>query len=186
VGEPVRIWYSHQPDEMCGLYWFMDQLYQRSVNDARICMVRLPEWETDDKENMIQRISWSDVSPGDWHRYLRLQESVTPVFMKGCAYHWQELKSENAPLRAVINSQLVSVSENLYDYFILCEISAVSDEFQEVMVIGRVLGKYQLGISDFWIAHRIEEMIQSGTLEVISEATDDMPRYHRMLKKCKQ
>jgi hypothetical protein len=28
AGESLRIWYSNQPDEMCGLYWFMAQLNQ--------------------------------------------------------------------------------------------------------------------------------------------------------------
>ena len=51
------------------------------------------------------------------------------------------------------------------------------------MVIGRVLGKYHLGIGDAWVALRIEEMIRAGMFETISDADEDAPIYHRMLRK---
>jgi hypothetical protein len=47
-----------------------------------------------------------------------------------------------------------------------------------------VLAKYRLGIADFWVALRIEEMIRAGMFEVVSDAAEDMPHYHRVLKKC--
>jgi len=47
-----------------------------------------------------------------------------------------------------------------------------------------VIGKYQLGIGDSWVAFRIEEMIREGKLEVVSAVAEDMPVYHRVLKKC--
>ncbi|MDL2295045.1 DUF3658 domain-containing protein, partial [Ruminococcaceae bacterium OttesenSCG-928-D13] len=56
--------------------------------------------------------------------------------------------------------------------------------FQEAMVIGRVLGKYRLGIGDAWVAHRIEGMIRQGKLEPTTEASKDSPIYHRKLRKC--
>ena len=36
AGEALRIWYSNQPDEMCGLYWFMEQLNQWNVTKKEI------------------------------------------------------------------------------------------------------------------------------------------------------
>lgn len=184
AGEFLRIWYSNQPDEMCGLYWFMEQLDQWKVHSEQVSVVKLPEWEADEKENIIRKNSWGEVSPDEWYRYLPMQKPVTPVFKQSCASHWQELQEENAPLRAMLNGQLVSVSEKLYDDFILREIAAEGEEFQEAMIIGRVLGKYRLGIGDSWVAFRIEEMIHSGRLEVVSAAAEDMPVYHRVLKKC--
>ena len=73
--------------------------------------------------------------------------------------------------------------ENLYDPVIIREIEAESGEFQEAMIIGRVLGKYQLGIGDSWVALRIEEMIRAGKLETVTEAAENMPLYHRVLKR---
>lgn len=183
-GESIRIWYSNQPDEMCGLYWFMLQTYKWKVPEGQICIVKLPEWEADEKGNIIRRSSWGEVVPGEWHRYIGMQRSVSTVFIRSCAYHWQELQKENALLRAVLNGQLVIVSEKLYDDFILREIAEESEEFHEAIIIGRVLGKYQLGISDSWVAFRIEEMIHAGELAVVSAADEDMPVYRRRLKKC--
>ncbi|MEG2013991.1 MAG: DUF3658 domain-containing protein, partial [Anaerovoracaceae bacterium] len=100
-----------------------------------------------------------------------------------CAVKWAALQAENAPLRAVLNGKLVSVSENMYDSFILREIEVEDDEFQEANLIGRVLGKYQLGIGDAWIAGRIEKMIGDGNLAVVSASAKDSPSYHRKLKK---
>ncbi|MTI58574.1 MAG: DUF1835 domain-containing protein [Firmicutes bacterium] len=184
AGEVLRIWYSNQPDEMCGFYWFMGQLNQWKVHGGQVFIVKLPEWEVDNKENIVRKNSWGEVAPEEWHRYLALQKSVVAVFIQSCASHWKELQAENAPLRAMLNGQLVSASEKLYDDFIIQEIAVEGEEFQEAMIVGRVLGKYQLGISDSWVAFRIEEMLHEGKLEVVTTFTKDMPSYHRVLKKC--
>lgn len=183
MGESLRIWYSNQPDEICGLYWFLDQLNQWSVYEP-ISVVKLPEWEIDENNNIVQKSSWGEVAPEEWHRYVSLQKPAPLLLIQNCAAHWKELQSENAPLRALLNGKLVSTTETLYDDIILREIAAESDEFQEAMVVGRVIGKYQLGISDSWIAYRIEKMIREGWLEAITAVSEDMPVYHRVLKKC--
>lgn len=183
-GEALRIWYSDQPDEMCGLYWFMGQLNQWKVHDALVSIIKLPEWETDDKGHFVRKNSWGEVAPEEWRRHLALEKTVLPVFIQSCAAHWRDLQAENAPLRAVLNGRLVSMSENLYDDFILREIAAEGEVFHEAMIVGRVLGKYQLGISDSWVADRIEGMIHAGKLEVVTAGDKDVPIYHRVLRKC--
>lgn len=183
AGEVVRIWYSNQPDDMCGLYWFLSQLKNSDINNLQIVTVKLPEWEIEG-ENVVRKSGWGEVSPEEWHPYLKLQQSLPTALIKGHGYSWQTLQGENAPLRAVLNGQLVSVPETLYDDFILRVIAAEQDEFREANIIGRVLGNYQLGIGDAWIALRIEKMIEDGKLKAISTADVDSPIYHRMLKKC--
>lgn len=184
AGEALRIWYSNQPDEICGFYWFMDQLNQWNMYNVQVSIVKLPEWETDEKGNVVRKNSWSEVAPEEWQRYLSLQKTVLPVFIQSCVSRWQELQAENAPLRALLNGQLVSTSEKLYDDFILREIEAEGEEFHEAKIVGRVLGKYQLGIGDSWVAFRIEEMLHDGKLEAVTAGDKDMPIYHRVLKKC--
>ncbi|EHQ89173.1 DUF3658 domain-containing protein [Desulfosporosinus youngiae] len=183
-GESLRIWYSNHPDEMCGLYWFMEQSNQWKVPSKQLAIVKLPEWEADEKGNILRKSGWGEVAPKEWHRYLALEKPVLPVFVQNCAFHWQELQKENAPLRATLNGRLVSAPETLYDDFILREIAAEGEEFQEAKIIGQVLGKYQVGISDSWAAYRIEAMIREGKLKVVSAVAEDMPVYHRVLKKC--
>lgn len=184
-GEPLRIWYSDQPDEMCGFYWFMEQMsHWKMHSDREVMIVKLPDWDADESKLILRKGGWGEVAPEEWHRCLPLQRTAPSAFQQSCTSRWRELQRESAPLRAVLNGQLSSVPETLYDGFILREIEAESDEFQEARVIGSVLGKYQLGIGDAWAALRIEEMIRSGKLEVVSPATENMPIYHRRLQKC--
>lgn len=95
----------------------------------------------------------------------------------------EELQHENSLLRAVVNGKLVSVPETLYDTFILRELSTLEDEFKEGILVGQVLGKYQLGIGDGWIALRIEQFIKDGLLVPITKPSPKAPIYHRILKK---
>jgi len=162
----------------------MGQLNQWNVHAGPVSIVKLPEWETDDKGYFVQKNSWGEVTPEEWRRYLALQKTVLPGFILSYASHWQKLQAESAPLRALLNGQLVGTSEELYDDFILREIAAESEEFQEAMIVGRVLGKYQLGIGDSWVAIRIEEMIHAGKREAVTVGEKDVPSYHRVLKKC--
>ena len=184
AGEAIRIWYSNQADDMCGMYWFMDQIKQWEEHNGQVLLVKLPEWEIDKKGSLVWKNSWSEVAPEEWSSYISLQKTANPVFILSCAFRWKELQAESAPLRAVLNGHLLSMSEKLYDEFIVNEIEAEAEEFQEAMIIGRVLGKYRLGIGDGWIAYRIEEMIHDGKLEVVTAGGKDMPIYHRVLKKC--
>lgn len=184
AGEPIRIWYSDNADELCGLYWLMALIYFRGAPCNKIYLVKLPAWEYDErKQSVLQKNSWGDVAPGEWHTYVSLQKLAPPVFCRSCAAQWESLQRENAPLRAVINGRLTSMPETLYDDLIVREIRAEAEEFQESVVIGRVLGKYQLGVSDVWVASRIDAMIRAGKLEICGEAVREMPNYHRRLKK---
>ena len=184
-GEALRVWYSNQPDELCGMYWLMAQLDPLKENCGPISLVRLPEWEVDENDNIVRKSGWGDIPPGEWHRYLPLEGPAPQVFIRSCATHWQTLQSENAPLRAMLNGQLISAPETLYDDFITREIAAEGVEFQEAMIVGRVLGKYKLGIGDAWVALRIEEMIRKGILEPVNDSPEDAPIYHRKLRKRK-
>ena len=186
-GESVRIWYSDNPDELCGMYWFMSWLRQFYKElSPQIYIVKLPEYEEKDDNTIVQKYAWGDVGPEEWSQYIPLRKEVTEAFVKMCAVQWNILQHENAKLRATLNGKLVSVSEDLYDYYIMQEISSCKDQFNEARLIGAVLGKYQLGISDSFIHSRIENMIKEGQLEVVSVAAKDMPVYNRVLKRLEE
>lgn len=183
AGESVRIWYSNQPDELCGLHWFMAQINQLNLQSGQVILVALPDYESCEDGTVVTHSGWGGVKPGDWHRYLDMQKATTLDFCRSCASHWKQLQQENACLRAMLNGRLVSVPETLYDEFIIREIEAEENEFQEAMIIGRVLGKYELGIGDAWVAQRIEVMISNGNLTPVTKPAPDSPIYHRKLKK---
>lgn len=181
-GEPVRIWYSHNPDEMCGFYWLLAQLRKQPVLGS-IYAVKLPEWEYSAKDTLCTHIGWGEISPGEWGKYLSLQQEVKPVLLTACAMRWTQLQKENAPIRIYLNGKLQSAPENIYDSFILREVDAQAGEFSEAELIGNILGKNQLGIGDVWIALRIEQFIEEGVLNIVTPPAPNGLIYRRMLRK---
>ena len=137
AGEEIRIWYSYNPDELCGMYWLMKQLQPLNCQTT-IYLVKLPTWEYGKENTMTSKIAWGEVSPGEWGNYITLQEKANPVFLSACAMKWNQLQNENAPLRAMLNGKLQSVSEDIYDSFILREIAEQPEQFKMAIVIGKV------------------------------------------------
>ena len=183
-GAEIRIWYSYNPDELCGMNWLMSQL--RPLNSpTAIYLVKLPIWEYGKENTAISRNSWGDIAPGEWGKYIYRQEEARPAFIAACAMKWRQLQEENAPLRVMLNGQLQSVSEDIYDSFIFREIAAQPEQFKMASVIGNVLGKYQLGIGDVWVSNRIDMMIEKGMLEVVQDAPKGELNYRRILRKCR-
>ena len=178
-GERVRIWYSQQSDEMCGLHWLAAQLCARQAPAGQVLLVRLPDWP----EGAERYASWGDVAPGEWGRFLALQRQISPAGLAEIARAWAALQAENAPLRAVVNGGLRSVPEDFYDPWILREIAAQEETFYEGRLIGAVLEKYRLGIGDAWIALRVEAMVRAGKLIAREAAAEGKPAYHRHLQK---
>ena len=183
AGESVRIWYSEQPDEYCGLCWLAEQLIKHKCT-GNASLVKLPEWEIKDEKTTVRHLGWSDMEPDGFSRCLQYEQPATPGILGMLAGQWSNMRAEAMPLRAVISNVLTGVSEDFYDPFIRREITAQLEEFNEAVLIGRVLGKYRLGIGDSWIALRIEQMIADGELEVIKLLPGDGPTYRRILKKC--
>lgn len=184
-GEAVRIWYSDSPDELCGMYWLAAQLSPLK-SPAPVYLVKLPNWEYQDESTVIGKNGWGEVAPGEWRKYMALQEEARPVLLSALAAKWSQLQMENAPLRVALNGKLQSVSEDIYDSFILREIAAQPDAFKTAVVIGNVLGKYQLGIGDAWISARIDKLIEKGILEIVEAAPEGDIKYRCILRKCKQ
>ena len=182
-GEEIRIWYSHNPDELCGMYWLMEQLRPLNCQTA-IYLVKLPIWEYGKENTVISRNAWGDIAPGEWGKYTYCQEKILPALIAAYATKWKQLKEENAPLRVMLNGHLQSVSEDVYDSFILREIAEQPEQFKMAIVIGNVIGKYQLGIGDAWVSHRIDRMIENGMLEVVEDAPMGGLSYRRVLRKC--
>jgi hypothetical protein len=95
---------------------------------------------------------------------------------------WKALKAENAPLRAVVNGKLISVPEDFYDHLIIKHIP--EGEFVMARLIGTVLGKYSLGVSDGWYALRVKKMIADRKLEIVRAEKADHP-YGNVLRKAR-
>ena len=182
-GEPLRIWASGNPDEACGLCWIMEQLRAFGFDNLEITIVTLPDFEERSGSIAVQYTGWGEVEPHQWGKLADHGKKLSSAVARVLADQWRELQAENAPLRAVLNGRLVSVPESLYDFVILRELAHESGEFMEAQVVGRVLGKYRLGIGDAWVALRIEQFVQDGLLEPVTQPAQGEPAYHRILRK---
>lgn len=102
LGEPVRIWYSNQPDDMCGLFWFVAQLSKSQRNASEIFTIKLPSWEVDG-DTAVQK---NELGRGFASRMSHLSK-----FANACSCRLNAclcallltLQHQNSPLRAVIN-----------------------------------------------------------------------------------
>ena len=177
-GGQVRIWYSDQPDEMCGMYWFLAQLEQQRMPAGRIVLVS-PE----DRNSELCHLGWGAAEHGEWGKHLSSQKNISQEFLTDIACRWKKLQDERAALRAVVDGKLCSVPEDFYDPFIQKELDAQEEMFPETSLMGSVLARHRLGISNEWIFLRIQKMVESGRLSVAAEAPEDMTACHRWLKK---
>lgn len=182
-GETIRIWTSDTPDEACGFYWLIEKLKPLGFENLDITYVKLPDFHIMPDGTVVIYSGWGEVAPHQLGNLSRLEHKLPVNYMHALSFRWQQLKKENAPLRAVINRQLVSVRETFYDPFILRELDDQNDEFMEANLIGKVIGKYSIGISDSLIALRIDSFINDGMLKPITQAKPEDPSYHRMLRK---
>ena len=167
------------------MYWLLEQLRPIGFEKLDVTIVELPMWETRPDGCIVQYNGWGEVEPYHLGRMASLGKKLPTNYLRSLANRWRELQQENSPLRAVINGKLVSVSETLYDTFILRELDTLDDEFKESVLVGQVLGKNPLGIGDGWIALRVEQFIKEGLLVPITTPAPNAPIYHRMLKKIK-
>ena len=176
--EPVRIWTSNHPDEACGFCHILSILPE----DADIRVLELPRLEVLNGE-VRTYTGWADVEYTDLGRFQSLERPLADSERQTFAALWRALQAENGPLRTVIGGKLSTVGEDHYDWIIQRELVRQPEEFHEGRLIGRILDKYHLGVSDSLLALRIEEFIARDELVPITESEEDRPIYHRYLRR---
>lgn len=181
-GEEIRIWYSDEPNELCGMYWFVSEIAKQK-HTGEVFLLKLPQYRQINEKEIVRYKAWGEVSPEELVSFLPLQKPLTKAFCNMISVDWVSLRRENAELRAKVNNKLESLPEYFYDYWILKALKDQPEEFSEPQLIGQVLGRYQLPISDMWVAFRIEKMVADGLLETVTKAKDGECSYRRILKK---
>ena len=180
--EPVRLWVDHTPDAACGLRWVLAQLQPLGLEKLDLRVVELPAQAPHGEGGLILR-NLGELHPGEWGRLAREARVLPAGQAAALVTQWWMLQSENAPLRAVLNGVLVSADESLYDPYLRRVLDELPETFSEAILIGRTLGRFQLGFGDAWLALRVERWIADGRLQAVSTPEPDSPRYHRMLRK---
>lgn len=174
-GEEIRLWYSNAPYSLCGFYYVCNLLKEYN---CKILAIKLPQ-HMQLSENTIQfYISWGEIDAGKFHRFLPLEKELSTCEIRSFAANWDELKEDKSTLRAVVNGRVIGVPDDFYDHIIRKEIP--DDEFVMARLIGNILGKYPLGIGDWWYAKRINRMIELDELVVVQKQKEI---YNQVLKK---
>ncbi|MEA5002764.1 MAG: DUF3658 domain-containing protein [Christensenella sp.] len=177
-GQSVRIWTSNAPYSTCGLYYTCHLL--RHI-DCDIRVIALPPFMPLENEDATVSYShWGEVEPGKFSSFLPLEKKLLPCEKRTLAIMWCDLIQENAPLRALVNGHLLSVPETFYDHLILN--NAPDGDFRMIWLVGKLLGEYQLGISDSWYVARLRAMIREGRFALVGHADKSHP-YGEILRK---
>ena len=115
-GKVIRIWKSNAPFSACGFVFVCHLL--KDI-DCQIKVVSLPEYHKISNDTIATYTSWGEISPKEFYKFLSLEKDFSEIEKTMYAYIWEDLKEENAPLRAIVNGKLVSVPEDFYDHFLI-------------------------------------------------------------------
>lgn len=170
-GDPVRIWYSTNSDELCGLL-HVCTLLKRYENE--VTLVKCPEIVGYGSHFQFVH-GWGQLHPDQITEYSYDSRRACKEEIRLYAEQWKELVKENAPLRAVISGRAASVPEDFYDFLIRKEFPFT--RLKEVRLIGKIMGMSGFGVYGFWYKQRIQKMIQEGEIIIVKDADRDMNRY---------
>lgn len=174
-GEAIRLWWSDAPAEACGFY-AINSLLQDCR--GKVSGIKLPRYVTDSDTTVRRYSGWGEVMPREFYRFLPLETEITPAERQAVAADWQELKRQNAPLRAMVNGKLMSVPEDFYDHLIRAHIPP--SDFKLAKLIGMIMSKNRIGVGDWWYVQRINKMIEAKELEIVR---DDEFDYEKILRR---
>ncbi|MBD5549858.1 MAG: DUF1835 domain-containing protein [Lachnospiraceae bacterium] len=171
-GENIRIWYSDAPYSRCGFY-SLCALLRKYENEVHT--VKLPEYSIR-TDSIVTHKNWGEVTAAEFAVFLSGERILSKEEIRMYAIWWSELVEDNSPLRAMVNGRLVGVQEEFYDFSIWKRLS--EEPIKEARLIGDILGNYQLSVSDWWYAARIEHFIRQGKIKVTEDSED---AYARMI-----
>lgn len=178
-GEYIRIWYSNAPYSICGLYHLCHILYKYS-SKLRVSAIKLPMFQEIDKNHLQLFSNWGEVMAGKFFQFLPLHKELSKNEIQFFSNKWNDLVDDNSPIRTMLNGHVLGVSEDFYDFIIRKEMP--KEEIKMARLIGNILGKYPLGVSDWWYAKRILTMIKQGEFIIVE---DSDKRYGKTIKKRK-
>ena len=162
--EPVRVWWSDAPGEACGFYWAMSVLKNAP---GPVYSVKIPMLLPD--EGGHERLSGTGgLAPEHFYHLAAEAKPVGAWERAACSDEWNRLAAENAPLRAVVNGRLCSVAADFYDAFLRQNITGQAQRVMELIGLSLVHGPP--GISDWWYAQRIRNMLAAGELVTLQPA----------------
>lgn len=171
--ETLRIWYDETPYSICGMMWLCSKL--RSYN-GKVYTVKLSKLIVSG-DTAVEYSGWGELDPDKLAEMSIFHNRMLRPEIQANAMHWEHLKQENAPLRAVVNGTVTGVPESFYDFLIWKYLG--EEPVREAVLIGKILGENHIGVSDWWYAYRIDKFIQQGNIEIVENSDK---KYERLIR----
>ncbi len=169
-GETVRVWYSDAPYSVCGFYQLCSIL---SGYENQVRILKMPEHIV--RGNVIVSTrNWGEVAAEEFAGFLQYEKELSREEIRMYRSLWSKLQEDNSPLRAVINGQIVGVTEDFYDFLIWKRLT--KEPIKEARLIGDILGHYPVNMGDWWYAKRINYFIGQGKIKVVKDSENKYAR----------
>ena len=163
-GEPVRVWFFPcDPNDLCALYFLCD--FFRDAK-TQLSIVELPVYEERDSVRIEYRGA-CDMPPERLGAAAKETRLLSSIERRTYAARWRELCGENAPLRAFVNGQVLSVPADFYDFVI--RRCLPSGEFVLAQALGKALNNLPC-VGDRPLYLRLKEMEARGEITLVSPA----------------
>lgn len=160
----VRIWYSNNPDALCGLYHTVHALQGEA---CRIFAVRKPA-------HIGFRAfedSFAEADPEDIPACLCEARELSAAEREQLAHTWDRLVEENAPLRVIEGGEVIGVPVDYLDEEVL-SFAPTEGSFRLEQLIGNVLGKSHRSLHFYFVEQRIFALLRKGQLTVVTPCAE--------------
>ncbi len=171
--ESLRIWYDETPYSICGMMWLCSKLlsYKGKIYTVKLSRLYI------DGDTAVEYSGWGELDPDRLAEMQIFHNRMLRPEIRVNAMHWEHLKQENAPLRAVVNGSVIGVPEDFYDFLIWKYLGI--EPIREAVLISKILVKNRLGVGDWWYAYRIDKFIQQGNIEIVENSDK---KYERLIR----
>lgn len=120
----------------------------------------------------------NEVAPNLMPYFYQHRRQLTETEQAQLMTDWKRLQEENAPLRAMVDGRVQSVSADFYDEVILSGVA--EEEMHAALAVGRAIGELDMTtgnrVGDMFIFARIRALGAAGRLEIVQDA----PHYRDM------
>lgn len=127
---------------------------------------------------IVQHGSVGEMESGAAWYFYKHRRQLTETEQAQLLSDWKRLQEENAPLRAMMDGRVQSVSADFYDEAILSGITEA--EMPAALAVGRAIGELDTKtgnrVGDMLIFFRIRALAQAGKIEIVQDA----PTYRDM------
>lgn len=155
----LYLWYASS-QEFCGMLYTVELLKDRNLN---IYLINAADAVVKHKDRVYLSREVGGIVPECIKKYVSLKQKLDLNKYRELLDAWEVLKKDNALLRILKNEKIISVDEDYYDINIL---KYTSKELRKsARVVGSVIGKSKLAISDDYIFWRVKELVKCGQID---------------------